>query len=75
MLNSMQDMHFRFIYCVEYLALEGKQTEWASCFDRSQLGKVPIDCYTSGYGNQVSKFHFNLHIFHYTLVLIIYYAP
>ncbi|RVW76513.1 Gamma-interferon-inducible lysosomal thiol reductase [Vitis vinifera] len=40
------DMHFRFIYCVEYLALEGKQAEWASCFDRSQLGKVPIDCYT-----------------------------
>lgn len=53
MFNSMQDMHFRFIYCVEYLALEGKQAEWASCFDRSQLGKVPIDCYTSGYGNQV----------------------
>ncbi|KAJ9694039.1 hypothetical protein PVL29_009833 [Vitis rotundifolia] len=47
------DMHFRFIYCVEYLALEGKQAEWTSCFDRSQLGKVPIDCYTSGYGNQL----------------------
>ncbi|GMY25586.1 gamma-interferon-responsive lysosomal thiol protein [Fagus crenata] len=47
--------HFRFIHCVESLNLEGKQTEWANCFQKSGLGTVPIDCYNSGYGKVIEQ--------------------
>ncbi|KAJ4823515.1 hypothetical protein Tsubulata_017892, partial [Turnera subulata] len=49
------DRHFRFIHCVERLSLENKLNEWVNCFDMSRLGKVPIDCYTSGYGNVLER--------------------
>nr|XP_011466176.1 PREDICTED: gamma-interferon-inducible lysosomal thiol reductase-like isoform X1 [Fragaria vesca subsp. vesca] len=45
--------HFRFIQCVERLTLQNKHNKWADCFEMSKLGTVPIDCYNSGYGNQI----------------------
>lgn len=47
--------HFRFIYCVEFLTLQNKHTEWANCFQKTGLGTVPIDCYNNGYGNVLEK--------------------
>ncbi|GMN40403.1 hypothetical protein TIFTF001_009634 [Ficus carica] len=45
--------HFRFIHCVERLTLENKHTEWTKCFQMTNLGTQPIDCYNSGYGNVI----------------------
>ncbi|KAM5560518.1 gamma-interferon-responsive lysosomal thiol protein-like [Rosa sericea] len=45
--------HFTFIHCVERLTLHNKHSKWADCFEMSKLGTVPIDCYNSGYGNQI----------------------
>jgi interferon gamma-inducible protein 30 len=36
------------------MSLENKMNEWVNCFGMSGLGKAPIDCYTSGYGEVVS---------------------
>ncbi|CAK7343812.1 unnamed protein product [Dovyalis caffra] len=47
--------HFRFIHCVEKMSLEKKINEWVNCFDMSGLGKVPIDCYTSGHGEGLER--------------------
>ncbi|EOY07102.1 Gamma interferon responsive lysosomal thiol reductase family protein, putative [Theobroma cacao] len=49
------ERHFRFILCVERLALENKVNEWVNCFDMTGLGRVPVDCYKSGYGNMLEK--------------------
>lgn len=61
-LLMMQNRHFRFIHCVESLTLENKFNEWVNCFEMSGLGKVPIDCYTGGYGKVVSHFLNNIFI-------------
>ncbi|XP_021909823.1 GILT-like protein 3 [Carica papaya] len=46
--------HFPFIYCVESLMVEGKHTEWKSCFEKLGLDPKPIlDCYDSEYGKKV----------------------
>lgn len=45
--------HFTFINCVERLTLQNRHSKWANCFEMSGLGTVPIDCYNSGYGNQI----------------------
>ncbi|XP_015897417.1 gamma-interferon-responsive lysosomal thiol protein [Ziziphus jujuba] len=42
--------HFRFIYCVERLTLQNRHNEWEKCFEMSNLGTEPIDCYNNGYG-------------------------
>ncbi|XP_059427726.1 gamma-interferon-responsive lysosomal thiol protein-like [Corylus avellana] len=47
--------HFRFIYCVERLALNDKHSEWINCFEKTGLGTVPINCYNSGYGNKIEQ--------------------
>lgn len=46
--------HFPFIYCVESLMVEGKHTEWKSCFEKLGLDPKPIlDCYDSEYGKKL----------------------
>ncbi|KAL5550757.1 hypothetical protein UlMin_000933 [Ulmus minor] len=45
--------HFTFIHCVEGLTLAGRHNEWPNCFEMSRLGRVPVDCYTSGYGKVI----------------------
>ncbi|KAM7264947.1 hypothetical protein ACFE04_002630 [Oxalis oulophora] len=47
--------HFRFVRCIEQKAMNNKIKEWTNCFDMSGLGKVPIDCYKSGYGNSLDQ--------------------
>eukprot|EP00257_Ricinus_communis_P020185 XP_015579360.1 gamma-interferon-inducible lysosomal thiol reductase isoform X2 [Ricinus communis] len=49
------ERHFRFIHCMESLALENKLNEWVNCFEMSALGTEAIDCYTSGYGNMLEQ--------------------
>ncbi|GLT66145.1 hypothetical protein SLA2020_385310 [Shorea laevis] len=49
------EKHFRFIHCVEGLALENKLNVWISCFDKAGIAQVPIDCYRNGYGIQIEE--------------------
>ncbi|KDP22842.1 hypothetical protein JCGZ_00429 [Jatropha curcas] len=49
------ETHFRLIHCIERLSLENKLNEWVNCFEMAGLGKEPIDCYTSGYGNVLEQ--------------------
>lgn len=37
------------------MSLENKMNEWVNCFGMSGLGKAPIDCYTSGYGEVLER--------------------
>lgn len=54
----MQQQHFRFIYCVEHLVEEGQYTNWEACFQQTGFGSKPvIDCYNSGYGDEVGLHH------------------
>ncbi|XP_043689173.1 gamma-interferon-responsive lysosomal thiol protein-like [Telopea speciosissima] len=46
--------HFKFIYCVEHMVLEGKYKGWQSCFEKMNLNKKPIEeCYNSGRGKEI----------------------
>ncbi|XP_006649924.1 gamma-interferon-responsive lysosomal thiol protein-like isoform X1 [Oryza brachyantha] len=48
-------VHFRFIYCVESLVVDGKRSEWESCFAKLNLDAKPVtDCYKSERGHQLS---------------------
>ncbi|KAF0935977.1 hypothetical protein E2562_037457 [Oryza meyeriana var. granulata] len=48
-------VHFRFIYCVEGLVVDGKRREWESCFGKLNLDPKPVtDCYKSERGHQLS---------------------
>uniref|UniRef100_A0A0E0KCH5 Uncharacterized protein n=1 Tax=Oryza punctata TaxID=4537 RepID=A0A0E0KCH5_ORYPU len=48
-------VHFRFIYCVEDLVVDGKQREWESCFGKLNLDPKPVtDCYKGERGHQLS---------------------
>lgn len=52
---KLQNMHFGLIYCIEFLAAEGKHKEWETCFKSLDLPrKKTLDCYTSGKGTKVS---------------------
>jgi len=51
----LQNAHFPFIYCVEKLVYKGKYLQWETCFEELGLDQEPVtDCYTSGYGKEVS---------------------
>jgi len=51
----MQEDHFPFVYCVEKLVYERKYPEWESCFEELGLDPKRVsECYTGGYGNEVS---------------------
>ncbi|KAK7387268.1 hypothetical protein VNO78_27926 [Psophocarpus tetragonolobus] len=46
--------HFPFIYCIEDLALQGRRTQWESCFQKLHLDSKPINqCYNSEHGKQL----------------------
>ncbi|XP_050383375.1 gamma-interferon-responsive lysosomal thiol protein-like [Argentina anserina] len=52
------DKHFGFIYCIEFLVIEGKHREWQSAWQEcsSTLGlpeKPIMDCYNSGNGKRL----------------------
>ncbi|GLT92757.1 hypothetical protein SLE2022_105800 [Rubroshorea leprosula] len=56
--------HFGLIYCIEFLAAEGKHKEWETCFKSLDLPrKKTLDCYTNGkgikielgYGNETAR--------------------
>ncbi|KAK9124602.1 hypothetical protein Sjap_014204 [Stephania japonica] len=55
-LNAWPDLdtHFRFIYCIESLVMEGTYRHWPSCFKKSGLESKPItDCTGSGLGKKL----------------------
>ncbi|KAL6146736.1 hypothetical protein ACLB2K_057413 [Fragaria x ananassa] len=63
-IDVMHDVnkHFALIYCIEFLAIEGRQTEWETCFRSLRLPKKHIlDCYNcsnatkleQNYGNEI----------------------
>ncbi|TQD77822.1 hypothetical protein C1H46_036652 [Malus baccata] len=44
----MQNKHFALIYCIEFLAIEGRHKEWQTCFSSLGLPLKPVlDCYES----------------------------
>ncbi|XP_041023833.1 gamma-interferon-responsive lysosomal thiol protein-like [Juglans microcarpa x Juglans regia] len=46
--------HYALIYCFEFLAIEGRQKDWKSCFTSLGLPKKPVlDCYISGNGTKL----------------------
>ncbi|KAK4744268.1 hypothetical protein SAY87_010580 [Trapa incisa] len=49
------NQHFRFVYCIERLRLEGKHTEWGRCLGVDKMGRSPIDCYNNGRGHQLER--------------------
>lgn len=54
---KLQKKHYGLIYCIELLAIEGRQKEWESCFDSLGLPEKHIlDCFNSGKGTTVGFF-------------------
>jgi len=50
----VQDVHFRFIYCVEDLVVKRQYKEWESCFQKLGLDPKPVtECYKSEQGHKV----------------------
>ncbi|KAL5209289.1 hypothetical protein ABZP36_004912 [Zizania latifolia] len=48
-------VHFRFIYCVESLVVDGKHREWESCFKKLGLDpKRVTDCYKGERGHKLA---------------------
>ncbi|KAG8096372.1 hypothetical protein GUJ93_ZPchr0013g34501 [Zizania palustris] len=48
-------VHFRFIYCVESLVVDGKHREWESCFKKLGLDpKHVTDCYKGERGHKLA---------------------
>ncbi|GAV73598.1 GILT domain-containing protein [Cephalotus follicularis] len=47
--------HFRFIYCIERLALQNKVDQWVNCLGLTGLSRLPMDCYKSGYGKVLEQ--------------------
>lgn len=51
----MQNKYYGFIYCIEFLAIEGRHKDWQTCFNTLGLPAKPVlDCYKSGNGTKVS---------------------
>jgi hypothetical protein len=52
----LQNMHFKFIYCVEELVVNGKYPEWESCFASLGFDPKPVtECYKSEHGHEVCR--------------------
>ncbi|OMO84951.1 Gamma interferon inducible lysosomal thiol reductase GILT [Corchorus capsularis] len=52
--------HYGLIYCIEFLAIEGRQKEWETCFDSLGLPEEHIlDCYNSGKGRTLELAYAN----------------
>ncbi|XP_022948291.1 gamma-interferon-inducible lysosomal thiol reductase-like [Cucurbita moschata] len=48
------DVHFPFIYCIEYLVSKRKYTQWESCFEKLGLNPKPInECYHTELGKML----------------------
>ncbi|KAL2337699.1 hypothetical protein Fmac_012145 [Flemingia macrophylla] len=47
--------HFKFVRCLERLTIEGRHSQWVSCFQMTGLATSPINCYTSGNGKAIDQ--------------------
>ncbi|KAJ0027592.1 hypothetical protein Pint_34935 [Pistacia integerrima] len=55
--NDNLNKFYGFIYCIEFLAIEGRHKDWSTCFYTLGLPPKPVlDCYNSGNGTQASTF-------------------
>lgn len=51
----MQNKYYALIYCIEFLTIEGRHSNWQSCFSSLGLPEKPIlDCYNNGTGAKVA---------------------
>ncbi|CAM0152929.1 unnamed protein product [Urochloa decumbens] len=51
---SCQDVHFRFIYCVEDLVVKRQYKSWDSCFQKLGLDPKPVtECYKNEKGHKL----------------------
>ncbi|KAJ9180532.1 hypothetical protein P3X46_008760 [Hevea brasiliensis] len=58
--NSMvcQNKYYALIYCIEFLAIEGRHRNWQTCFDSLGLpAKSVLDCYNNGTGTKLEVEH------------------
>ncbi|KAK9920354.1 hypothetical protein M0R45_028909 [Rubus argutus] len=61
-IDVMQDVnkHFALIYCIEFLAIEGRHKEWETCFSSLGLPQKPIlDCYNSSNATKLEQTYGN----------------
>jgi interferon gamma-inducible protein 30 len=57
----MQNKYYALIYCIEFLTIEGRHSNWQSCFSSLGLPEKPIlDCYNNGTGAKVAPNTFEL---------------
>ncbi|XP_044473324.1 gamma-interferon-responsive lysosomal thiol protein-like [Mangifera indica] len=53
--NDNLNKYYGFIYCIEFLAIEGRHKDWSTCFENFGLTPKPIlDCYNGGNGTEFS---------------------
>ncbi|XP_050383171.1 gamma-interferon-responsive lysosomal thiol protein-like isoform X2 [Argentina anserina] len=51
-----QNKHFALIYCIEFLAIEGRHNEWETCFSSLGLPKnTTLDCYNSSNATKLEQ--------------------
>ncbi|CAK7343810.1 unnamed protein product [Dovyalis caffra] len=50
--------YYALIYCIEFLAIEGRHRNWPSCFSSLGLSEKPIlDCYNNGTGAKLQALY------------------
>lgn len=50
--------YYALIYCIEFLAIEGRHSNWQSCFSSLGLPEKPIlDCYNNGTGAKLQALY------------------
>ncbi|XP_021647754.2 gamma-interferon-responsive lysosomal thiol protein isoform X1 [Hevea brasiliensis] len=50
--------YYALIYCIEFLAIEGRHRNWQTCFDSLGLpAKSVLDCYNNGTGTKLEVEH------------------
>ncbi|PRQ42834.1 putative gamma interferon inducible lysosomal thiol reductase GILT [Rosa chinensis] len=57
-IDVMHDVnkHFSLIYCIEFLAIEGRHKEWETCFSSLGLPKKPtLNCYNSSNATKLEQ--------------------
>ncbi|XP_050383170.1 gamma-interferon-responsive lysosomal thiol protein-like isoform X1 [Argentina anserina] len=57
-IDVMHDVnkHFALIYCIEFLAIEGRHNEWETCFSSLGLPKnTTLDCYNSSNATKLEQ--------------------
>ncbi|KAJ6316027.1 hypothetical protein OIU78_019330 [Salix suchowensis] len=54
----MQDKYYALIHCIEFLVIEGRPSDWQSCFNSLGLSeKTILECSDNGTGAKIQAFY------------------